>query len=136
MADNIAQVHTDLIDRLLANIPSGYELSRIKLPNAPFTTPKNKKWLRATIINGARNNVQATGNWRRTTGVMVVSVFVPVETGYKAQLADIQALTSTFENKEFGVANVKTTEAEAQAVDEPGPWYTMNLNINFEYEGA
>ena len=133
MADNFGLTQSDLIKRLLDNLPSGYTNKTVKKPNAKFTTPSDEKWLRITVLPGAKNNVQADGFYKRTFGICVIDCFYPKDDGDQAQLADTKLLENLFENQEFG--NTKTQEAFTQNLGEDGPWYNQQVNINFFFEG-
>lgn len=133
MADNFGLTQSDLVKRLLDNLPSGYTKSTVDKPNSHFTTPSDTKWLRITVIPGVKTNVQADGFYKRTFGICVIDCFYPVDSGDQAQLADTKLLENLFENQEFG--NTKTQEAYTQNIGADGSWYNQQVNINFYFEG-
>lgn len=133
MADSALLTQVDLISRLLANLPAGYTTSTVKLPNSPFTTPANTKWLRAT--NLFNETVNATPDeYKRTFGIFVIDLFFPIGSGDQAQLTDSEALKLVFENEEFG--NTKTQEVSTVTIGEDNSWYAIQLNVNYYYEGS
>lgn len=134
MLDNFGLTQSDLVKRLLDNLPAGYSESSVKKPNAHFDTPENTKWLRITVIPGIKNNVQADGFYKRTFGICVIDCFYPVDSGDQAQLADTKLIENLFENQEFD--NTKTQEAYTQNLGVDGAWYNQQVNINFYFEGA
>lgn len=130
---SLANVESDLINRLDDNLPSNYAVEQIKYPNAPFNTPNNKPWLRVTTIPEPTSNVEAGGGYQRTYGIFVIDCFYPVERGSKKQHQDLEHFKSLFNNQEFGIA--KCQEAYINRVGEDGDWYNLQLNVNFYYEG-
>jgi hypothetical protein len=134
MQDNFGLAQKDLIDNLLDNLPSGYTSATVKKPNFKFTTPKNTKWLRITVIPGAKENVQAGGGYKRTSGICVIDCFYPVGAGDQAQLADTKLIEDLYQNLEFD--NAKCQEAYTLNLSEEGSWYNQQVNIIFYYEGA
>lgn len=134
MSDDILLTQNDLIGHLNSNLPAGYTKAKIKYPNAPFTTPKNDKWLRITMIDGIKANVAAGGCWKRTQGILAIDVFYPVDTGSKAQLTDVKLIQALYENKQIG--NAKCLEADVNIIGESDAWYIVQVQINYTYEGA
>ena len=134
MIDNIALTQQGLIDNLLSNLPTGYTKARVKLPNAPFTTPKSTKWLRVTFIDGAKTNVQAGGGYKRTLGLFVIDTFYPLGKGDKAQLEELKVIQDLYENQEIG--NAKCLEADPSILGEDGSWWHCQVTVNLYYEGA
>lgn len=133
MADNIALVFDDLKTRFLADLPAGYTSKTVIIPNGGIDTPTNKKWLRISLIDGDKSNVQAGGGYKRTFAIFVIDSFYPLGTGTKSQLADMKLLQDLFENEEFG--NVKCQTADVNIIGEDSNWYHMQVNVNFYYEG-
>jgi hypothetical protein len=133
MADNITLTQADLIKRLLNNLPSGYTKATVKTPNAPFTTPSNSKWLRATVIPFDTESDAATGEFKLTRGLCVVDVFYPKKSGDADQMADVQAIRELYENQTFG--NTQCQEASITVIGENESWYTVQVNINFYMTG-
>lgn len=133
MADSALLTQVDLISRLLANLPAGYTASTVKLPNAPFTTPNNTKWIRATNLFNETVNV-TPDRYKRTFGIFVIDLFFPIGSGDKDQLTDSEEIKAVFENKEFG--NTRTQEVSTILVGEDNSWYNLQLNVNYLYEGV
>lgn len=134
MQDRISLTQGDLIKRLLDNLPTGYARNQVKTPNAKFTTPKGKKWLRITVIPGIKQNVQAGGSYKRTFGICVIDCFYPKGDGDQAQLSDVEEIQALYENQEFD--NAKCQEVYNLALGDDESWYNQQVNINFYYEGA
>jgi len=134
MIDDIALTSDDLIKNLLDNLPTGYTKAQVKVPNGKFTTPKNKKWLRATFIDLTKNNVEAGGSYKRTNSLFVIDSFYPLGLGDQAQLKELKVIGDLFENQQVG--NAKCFEADPSILGEDGSWYNTQITINLYYEGA
>ena len=132
MADSLLLTQSDLIRRLLANLPEGYTASTVKLPNLKFSTPSNTKWLRVTNLPSGTDNVSAC-LYKRTFGIFAIDCFYPKDSGDIAQLTDINALKALYENKEFG--NTITRESDIVTIGGDDSWYNVQLQVNYYYEG-
>lgn len=133
MADDLTLTQPDLISRLLNNLPAGYTKAKVKKPNAKFTTPKDSKWLRATVVPFDTDSDAATGEYTITRGLFVVDIIFPKNSGDKAQLTDVKAIRDLYKNETFG--NTQCQEASINTIGDDGSWYTMQVNINFYMAG-
>lgn len=133
MADNLSLTQADLIKRLLNNLPSGYTKTKVKKPNFKFTTPKNSKWLRITVIPFETESDAATGEFKITRGLCVIDVFYPKGSGDALQLLDVQTIRELYENQTFG--NTQCQEASIETIGDDDVWYVMQLNISFYMAG-
>lgn len=125
--------HEQLIDRLLANLPSGHTEETVKLPNRSFTTPSGSKWLRVTVIVGDSNNVQAGGLWIRTDGIFVIDSFYPTGNDTLVQIEEAEVIAAVFENQKFNGVNVQETLITEPG--ESGSWYNVQISCDFYFEG-
>ena len=133
MADNIATTQADLINRLRNNLPSGYTDARFKKPNFKFTTPKNTKWLRATVVPFETESEAASGDYKITRGLFVIDIIYPKESGDALQLADVQTIRTLYENQTFG--NTQCQMASIETIGDSESWYIMQVNIEFYMAG-
>jgi len=134
MANDITLTQPDLIERLLAGLPAGYTEATVKLPNFSFTTPKDTKWMRGTVLFNETNNVTPDG-YQRTFGFFVVDIFFPKSLpGDKAQLADAKEIQVLFNNQEFG--NTRTQASSIVPAVEDEAWYKIQINTEFIMEGV
>lgn len=133
MANSPLETQKDLIGRLRSNLPAGYTDATLKKPNAPFDTPTNTKWLRATVLFDEADNV-TPDLYQRIFGIFVIDSFIPKGSGDQAQLADAETLRATFQNVEFG--QTKTQETSIQTIGETESWYHVQISTNFYFEGA
>ena len=126
--------HEQLIARLLANLPTGYTASTVEMPNYPFTTPSNTKWMRATPIEQVNTNVQAGINpWQRKEGLFVVDIFYPLGAGGNDNVLEAEQIQALFQNKSFG--GVDTQEALIEIPGKEDSWYHTQVSIDYTYEG-
>lgn len=133
MADNIALTQSDLVNRLLGALPSGYTKNTVNTPNSPFTTPSDTKYLRATVIPFTTASDAATGCFKITNGQFVVDSFYPKGSYDNAQLLDHQAIKALFENKTFG--NTQCQTVSTRTIGDDGTWYQIQSVIEFYMEG-
>jgi len=133
MANDITLTQPDLIQRLLDNLPAGYTVAKVKLPNAPFTTPKSTKWLRATVNLNSSDNVTPDG-YQRTYGIYTIDIFYPKGKGDKAQNEDAKLIRAIFNNQEFN--NTKCLASSILSGDEDGAWYKVSVDTEFYFEGV
>ena len=133
MANDITLTQPDLIQRLFDNLPAGYTAAKVKAPNAPFTTPKSAKWLRATINWNDGDNVTPDG-YQRTFGIFTVDLFFPKGKGDKLQNEDAKLIRAIYNNQEFG--NTKCLASSILNGVEDGPWYMVSVDTSFYMEGV
>jgi len=129
----IAQVEQDLKDHLIANLPAGIELSAVKFTNAPFTTPKNTPWLRATMIAPVVINQDASGCYREYQGQFVVDVFYPCFTGTRAALQTAQEIAEAFNKTAFAYSFSTLAEVEIIGEEQDAPWFHVRAVSNYQY---
>lgn len=133
MADNLALTQDDLVKRLLNALPTGYTKKAVNVPNAPFTTPSNTKWLRATVIPFTTVSDDATGCFKITRGQFIVDSFYPKGSYTTSQLTDHQAIKVLFENETFG--NTQCQTVSTLTIGDTRTWYQMQSSIEFYMEG-
>ena len=133
MADDITLTQKDLITRLLDNLPAGYTKAKVKKPNFKFTTPKNSKWLRATVIPFDTESNAASGDHTITRGLFVVDILYPKESQDAAQLADAQEIRTLYKSQTFG--NTQCQMASIETIGDSESFYIMQVNVNFYMAG-
>lgn len=134
MADSIYQTQKDLVDRLLNNLPTDYQLDQVKLPNAPFNTPKNEKWLRVTTNLAPKENVQASGSYKRQFGIFTIDIFYPKGTGELSALEDFKIISNLYENQTVG--NAKCEQCTPVINQAETAWFNIQCDVTFYYEGV
>ena len=134
MADNITITQPDLINRLLDNLPSGYNINDVRTPNDNNNTISNGKWLRVSVVPFETQSDAATGAFKLTRGLCVIDVFYPKGSGDFEQLADVQSIRELYENQSFN--NTQCQEASINTIGTDGSWYNIQINVNFYMTGC
>lgn len=122
---------SDLIGRLLANIPTGYSAATIKLPNLPFSTPATK-WLRCKMMSGGITELEASGNCELVDGTFGIDIFTPVGSGTKDALTTAKTLKDLFHGKTFGVTSVNLVRVIPIGTETN--WHHVQVNIDFHFQ--
>lgn len=134
MSDSIFLTQQDLVNKLLNNLPAGYTVAQVKTPNAPFETPENQKWLRCTTNLNPKENVQASGSYKRQFGIFTIDIFYPNGTGELAALEDYKAISLLYEN--LNVGNAKCEAVSPNIINNNDNWFNVQADVVFYYEGA
>ncbi len=134
MADSLLETQQDLINRLLNNLPAGYTAAQVDCPNAPFTTPKNEKWLRVTTNLNPKENVQASGSYKRQYGIFTIDIFYPRASGDLAAIEDSKTISLLYENQNVG--NAKCEAVSPNIINNNDNWFNVQSDVVFYYEGA
>lgn len=133
-----------LVDRLLAalaTITPAIPSTRVKLPNAPLTTPNNLSWLRVNspVNNGPIESEvsggDAAGCYEINQGFWIVSVFFPKGTGSQAALAYAHKLKELYNGVITGDIVILSVVESPTPEPESSPWYGVNVQVNFTFEG-
>lgn len=123
------QVENDLINYLLAHLPSGFTSAMVKLPNAKFTTPSNSKWMRATVISPVVIDVDASQCYKTYRGLFVVDLFYPKGTGSAAALTAAQSIIDSYTNVAFGYS--VSIDSNLLVLGEEENWYHVQINSDY-----
>jgi hypothetical protein len=130
----ISEAVKAIVTRLSAGKPAALT-GGVNYPNqSGWVQPSNQPWARLSVIPTVSENV-ATGagqTWIRRNGFIVVDVFTPKGSGINTNMTICDAITTLFENTEFG--NVKTFEADTAKIEDD-PWLGYQVTINFYCEG-
>lgn len=127
---NIADVQDDLINRLLANLPTGFTQQKVKLPNKAFTTP-NDKWLRATFNAPVAIDVDASGCYKEFNGFFVIDVFYAKGTWPREAALTAQQITDAFTNKAFAYSS--TINCDMLSLGELDNWNQWQVIVTYQY---
>lgn len=124
-----------VITLLLANLPAGFNSSRIKYPNSSFKTPKvvsavsnpiADSWLEIKMTDVA---VRSESKCRQITGgVLSIDIYWPKMTGNQDACLFAGALQKLFANE--WIESLKINLGLISEFDN-NDWY--NINISFEY---
>lgn len=119
-------------ERMAANftaIPCRYE-------NAPFQdlkTPYCALWVRRG--EGRQITLGDTPQLQRWVGVIMVQVFVPVDTGTQAALQHADSIAAVFNRAEFSVANsglIRCRVASLETVGDRNGWHQVNVTVPYQ----
>ncbi len=96
--------------------------------NISFDTPNNEGWVRLNILNGS-GGFRAINNLKRHTGIIIVQIFVPRDTGTSTirQYADM--VSQIFDGKKFSDVVCDVSNIESVGTDDV--WHQMNVTIPY-----
>lgn len=89
------------------------------------------EFIRVTILSGPREQASlgCNNNTYRTTGVVIIQVFTPKNTGTKRALDIVDMLIAFLQSKVIGTVNFKTPYISFQNIVDS--FYQVNLNCPF-----
>jgi hypothetical protein len=131
---SLGQVEKDLTDYLAANLPSGIVAARVSWPNAPFTTPTNLPWLRASIASPVRIDKDAANSFRIYQGFFYIDVFHPKKTGSVAAMTTAEAIALSFDGAAMPYTVCLSAEPEVIGSEEDTPWYHVQVICLYQYQ--
>lgn len=129
--NNIATVYEVLASRLRTGLPTGFNVSAVKFPNAKFTTPHDK-WLRVTMQTTDIEDLDAEGACELVVGRWIIDVFYAKETGIKAALTTAQEIKNRYNG--YSADDVVVTRVELVPRGEDGNWFAVQVVVNYEYQ--
>ena len=111
---------------------ANYSATPIAYANVPFEPPSNSPWVRLTVNYG--DGLAGSLGWpnnvlRRDNGLIVIQVFVPVETGSQAAMALIDQIYPIYEHTLFDDIVPATASVSATGVSDG--WQQFNVTIPF-----
>jgi len=92
--------------------------------NASYKPEADKSWVRCTILDGETS--QASVETRRTIGLVIVQVFVPVNSGDAGARAMAKAVVDLVSNS--SISGVRFKLPSVQPVGSNGGFWQMNVN--------
>ena len=131
MSNSLADAEVVLISRLLANIPTGFTAAKIKVPNAPFTTPADK-WLRVTMNITGTNELDAQGAFELNIGILTIDVFYAKGTGSDAANETANLIKLAYNG--YKSNDVVVYPVEVIAGVEDGNWWRVQIDANFQFQ--
>lgn len=135
MRISLAQVEKDLTSHLRANLPAGFVDDRVSYPNAPFTTPSNQPWLRATLGSPVAISVDAANCFRIYQGFFYISVFYPKnKSGSVAPMETAELLALSFTKAAMPYCICLNAEVDVIGAEADTPWYHINVIAQYQYE--
>jgi hypothetical protein len=96
--------------------------------NIAFKAPNNSAWVRLNVLNGS-SSYRAINGLKRHLGLVIVQIFVPVNSGTSFARKYADTVVQIFDNKSFNdvVCNVPTVET----IGTGGIWHQLNVTIPY-----
>ena len=129
----IAQVDQDLTEHLRLNLPTGITESQVKWPNAPFTTPNNSTWLRATVITPEVIDRDASNCYKEYQGLFVIDVFAPKNQGSRSALSIADEIANTFNKVAFPYSFSINADVSIIGEETNSAWYHVQVNSTYQF---
>lgn len=131
MSNSLADTESTLINRLLSNLPSGFTVAKVKVPNASFTTPADK-WLRVTINSTSTEELDAQGAFELNSGVMTIDVFYAIGVGSQAALNTANLIKVLYNG--FVQDDIVCYPIQVIPRGEDGNWWRVQVDAYFQYQ--
>lgn len=98
--------------------------------------PNNAAWVRLTIREGESRQIELrdTTPLRRSSGVIIVQIFVPRGTGTDASADYADLLPAIFERKQFG--GITTRTQRTTIVGDTEHWWQRNVSFPYQRDQA
>ena len=100
----------------------------IAWPNVAFDMPNNEDWVKITILNGS-SSYRAINNSKRHTGIIVVQLFTPIDSGTSIIRKHADTVVSIFDGKQF--SDVVCDVASIETVGTNDIWHQVNVTIPY-----
>lgn len=116
----------------LTDIP----LTRVKFPNAPFTTPNNETWLRASWLPGVAEfwSYGVSGSGKNiVAGICQVDIFTPKGQSDKAAYNYADTIAQSMANQQVFEGNFQldTLQATVRPMEEEDTWFGLMVEVQF-----
>ncbi len=114
---------------------TGVAADRIAFDNEEFNTPTSGEWVRLVVRNIGRlqNTLGKPGNRKfRSTALVLVQVFVDVNTGVKQSDALAKEAANIFEGVSFSGLDFQSAVPRETGPD--GKWYQSTVEAEFDYD--
>lgn len=129
-------VEDRLVKAFLANLPTGIDAGRVKLPGAPFNTPNSEPWARLSSPRDTGPiSTDASGCYEINAGRMNIALFWPKGTGSKAALQAAHEVKQLYGQPVYDDVTIVSVVISPTPEPEESRWYGVNININYQYEG-
>jgi hypothetical protein len=96
--------------------------------NVDFDIPNNSDWIRLNILNGS-SNYRAIDYKKRHTGVILIQVFTPVNTGTNKVREYSDTIASIFDSRTF--SDIVCDVASVQNIGADDGFHQVNVTIPF-----
>ena len=101
--------------------------------NAPFQQPENTQWCRWSIRPASRTqmDVGSSTKRKRTVGVAIAQIFLPLEQGDKAHLVVADAIEAVFKPGAAAGVTYRTPEIVVVGRANDNKWWQVNVTCPF-----
>ena len=127
------------ISTLTYKLPGGsqktFTSSDINWIGAAFTTPNAKPWIRNNVINLGIIDQDASRGYEINRGLFTVALFFPKGSGREPMNA-AKKIKDLFTAEIFDDLVVEQVIVSPTSEPESSPWFGVNIQITFTYEGA
>jgi hypothetical protein len=111
-----------------ARLSANWATTPIDWENVDFDTPNNSPWIRLSVLNGEsdRRNINSG---KRHLGLVVIQIFVPINTGTNTIRGYADTLAAVFEDQDFD--DVECGIASIAIIGNSDVWYQVNVTIPY-----
>lgn len=107
----------------------------VEYPNMSFSPVANEAWARISILEFDTGNPALGNRHKRTTGVVMVQVFVPVGSGSELKAALCDVVLGIFENKRTGsFVSFRRGKVSDVGTGSDGAWWQVNVSVPYRYD--
>lgn len=114
----------------------GLPVAQYTFANENFTPPPSLPWVRLSVQHqtGNQETLGAVGNRRfERAGQITMQIFVVKDDGLRDMDALIATCRGLFEGRTL-TGPIRCTDADVQEIGNDGPWFQVNIDVNFAYE--
>lgn len=128
---SLATARRDIEKRLADN----WGTTPIAYDGVPFDPPADAAWIRLQILDGDafRVNIGQPGVHRQT-GVIMIQIYTPTETGSNTARQYADTLSALFRDITFNGITCRTPNPFN--IGDTGGWYQFNVAIPYYYDGV
>ena len=130
----IAQRNKDIYSFFRTGWQAASRTEPVAYENDGFDPPEGQSWVRVTILDGDSSNPAVGGDWKRTTGLVIVQCFTPVGEGStKDDLHD--AVLNLLENQQTGsYITFKRGTVTNDGTSSDKAWWQARVIVPFRYD--
>jgi len=117
-------------------VSTNWTTSPVQYENVPFTAPTDNIYVSLVILPAAASQIDmADSPTHRHTGVIVMQVFVPVETGTNVARTHADGLAAIFRNAQFAAGSSGTILCRSPEINRVGVQnglYQLNVSVPYQ----
>ena len=134
---SLATARRDIESRIAAN----WATTPVVFDNAPYSPQAGQTWVRVQIFEEdvQRINIGNPG-YHRVTGLIIMSIYVPIETGTQTARTYADTLAALFRDVQFNGITcreaVPATIGEITAKGSETGWFQYDISVRFYWDGV